>query len=95
MNLNRFITTLYLVLFVGFGLTASFLFLEARGEYNRLKQAEALNHRRLSEARTRLDEQEKILERLRTDPAYVERVIRNRLGYVKPDEIIFRFPELP
>lgn len=93
MNLNRVITTLYLVLFVGFGLTAGFLFFEARGEYNRLKQTEALNGRRLAEARTRLGEQEKILERLRTDPAYVEKVIRKRLGYAKPDEIIFRFQE--
>jgi len=29
--------------------------------------------------------------RLRTDPAYVERVIRRQLGYAKPDEFIFRF----
>lgn len=93
MNFNRLITTFYIVLFVGFGLTASFLFLEARGEYNRLKHAETLNHRRLSEARTRLQEQEIILERLRTDPAFVEKVIRKRLNYTKPDEIIFRFQE--
>jgi cell division protein DivIC len=92
-NLNRVITTFYVVLFMGFGVTASFLFLEARGEYNRLKQTEKLNHRRLSEARTRLQEQEKILERLRSDPAYVEKVIRRRLGYAKPDEVIFRFQE--
>ena len=38
-------------------------------------------------------EQEKILQRLRTDPAYVERVIRRKLGYAKPDEYIFRFDE--
>jgi cell division protein DivIC len=92
-NLNRLITTFYIVLFVGFGLTASFLFLEARGEYNRLKQTEKLNHRRLSEQRMKLAEQEKVLERLRTDPAYVEKVIRKKLGYSRPDEIIFRFPE--
>jgi cell division protein FtsB len=32
-----------------------------------------------------------MLERLRSDPAYVEMVIRRRMGYAKPDEFIFRF----
>jgi cell division protein FtsB len=92
-NLNRVITSFYVVLFVGLGLAACFLFVEARSEYNRLRQTEVLNRRRLTEAQARLQEQEKILERLRTDPAYVEKVIRTRLGYAKPNEFIFRFPE--
>jgi cell division protein DivIC len=92
-NSNRVITSLYLVLFAGLGLTAGILFLEARGEYNRLKQVEANNRRTLAEAEVRLREQEKILERLRHDPAFVEKVIRRRLGYAKPDEFIFRFQE--
>jgi cell division protein DivIC len=91
--LNRVITSLYIALFVGFGLTACFLFVEARSEYNRLRQTEQLNRRRLTEAQTRLAEQERILERLRNDPAYVEKVIRTRWGFVKPNESIFRFPE--
>lgn len=93
MKLNRVITSLYIVLFVGLGLTACFLFLDARSEYNRLRHTEAMNRQSLAEAQKRLAEQEKILERLRTDPAYVEKVIRKRLGYAKPDEFIFRFPE--
>ncbi|HRJ48846.1 MAG TPA: septum formation initiator family protein, partial [Opitutaceae bacterium] len=48
---------------------------------------------RLAEAQQRLKEHEIILERLRTDPAYVEMVIRRRLGYVKPDEVVFRFED--
>jgi cell division protein FtsB len=31
------------------------------------------------------------LERLRTDPAYVEKVIRRKLGYARPEEYVFRF----
>jgi cell division protein FtsB len=30
---------------------------------------------------------------LRTDPTYVEKVIRQRLGYAKPEEYIFRINE--
>jgi cell division protein DivIC len=88
---HRVITSLYLVLFAGLGITAGFLFLEARGEYNRLKKTEAANRRLLADAEARLREQERILDRLRNDPAYVERVIRERLHYSKPNEFIFRF----
>ncbi|MEO7414706.1 MAG: septum formation initiator family protein [Opitutaceae bacterium] len=89
--MNRVITTLYIVVFVGFGLTACFLFIDARAEYDRLRQMEAGNRQRLAEAQTRLQEQERILERLRTDPAYVEKVIFRRWGYAKPDQVIFDF----
>jgi cell division protein DivIC len=90
-NFHRVITSLYVVLFLGLGLTAGVLFFAARGEYNRLKETETASRQRLAEKEAQLHEQEKILERLRTDPEYVERVIRKRLGYVKPDEIIFQF----
>jgi cell division protein DivIC len=42
-------------------------------------------------AEARLREQQKTLERLENDPAFVETLIRRRLGYVKPNELIFRF----
>jgi cell division protein FtsB len=32
---------------------------------------------------------------LRHDPAYVESVIRDELGYVRPGELVFLFPEAP
>ncbi|GIW40732.1 MAG: hypothetical protein KatS3mg076_1309 [Candidatus Binatia bacterium] len=32
------------------------------------------------------------LRRLRSDRRYLERVIRERLGWVKPGEILYRFP---
>ena len=68
-------------------------FLDAREEYQRLKRLEAISRQRLAEAQAKLDEQEKILERLRSDPVYVEKVIRRRLGYAKPEEYIFRFED--
>jgi cell division protein FtsB len=47
----------------------------------------------LAEAEQRLRDQEHVLQRLRTDPAYVEMKIRQRLGYARPEEFIFRFDE--
>ena len=93
MNLRRLIVTLYLLLFLVIGVASGLYFWDTREEYNRLRQLEDLSRRRLAETEAKLKEQEKILERLRSDPVYVEKVIRRRLGYAKPDEYIFRFED--
>lgn len=93
MNLRRVILTLYLLLFVGAGVTSGYFLWQAREEYGRLRRLEADTRRRLTEAEARLKEQERILDRLRNDPAYVEKIIRRRLNYAKPDEYIFRFED--
>ena len=93
MNLRRVIVTVYLLLFLAIGAASGIYFLDAREEYNRLRQQEEISRRRLAEVEAKLREQEKILERLRTDPVYVEKVIRRRLGYAKPEEFIFRFED--
>lgn len=93
MNLRRVILTLYLLLFVGAGATSGYFLWQAREEYGRLRRLEADTRRRLTEAEARLKEQERILDRLRNDPAYVEKIIRRRLNYAKPDEYIFRFED--
>jgi cell division protein DivIC len=92
-NFRRVILSLYLLLFAGLGVTGGVLFMDARAEYDRLEEVEAANRARLSEAQARLQAQERVLERLRTDPAYVDKVIRKKLGFAKPDEFIFRFEE--
>lgn len=92
-NLRRLIVSLFCLLFLGIGAASGMFFWEARGEYKRLKAIEAASERRFAEMEARLREQNRILERLRNDPAFVEKVIRRRLGYAKPDEYIFRFQE--
>ena len=92
-NLRRFIAAIYVVLFVGVVAASGVYFWQTREEYKQLKQQEAASQRRLAETEARLREQEKIIERLRNDPAYVEKVIRRRLQYAKPDEFVFRFEE--
>ena len=42
--------------------------------------------------RARTDELSRTVERLRNDPAYVEKLAREELGYVRPDETILKFP---
>jgi cell division protein FtsB len=93
MTLRRFILVLFLVFFAGIGVASGLYFYDAREEHNRLKAIEAGDRRRLAEVEAQLAEQERILDRLRTDPGYVEKVIRRKLGYAKPDEVIYRFEE--
>ena len=93
MNVRRLIASLYLLLLTGMGVGAGAFFLDARAQYRQLKQTELTNRLRLEEATIRLREQEKILVRLRTDREFVEKVIRKRLGYAKPGEVIFRFED--
>jgi cell division protein FtsB len=42
--------------------------------------------------RARTDELSRTIERLRHDPAYVEKLAREELGYVRPGETILKFP---
>jgi cell division protein DivIC len=92
-NYRHLILGLYLLLFAGLGIAGGYLFLDARHEYSRLMQVEDSNRQRLAEAQERLKNQERVLDRLRNDPAYVDSVIRKKLGYAKPDEFIYRFED--
>ncbi len=93
MNSRRVIVCLYVVLFAACGVGAAVLFLDARAEYRQLKQVEHATRQRLTAEETRLQAQQKILERLRTDPDYVEKVLKSRWGYARPGDVIYRFPE--
>jgi cell division protein DivIC len=90
-NLRQVILSLYILLLAGLGVAGLVLFKDAHDEYSQLEQVQSANRQKLAEARDRLRAQERILERLKSDPAYVDRVIRMKLGYSKPDEYIFRF----
>jgi cell division protein DivIC len=92
-NSRHLILSLYVLLFAGLGIAGGYLFLDARHEYSQLVQVESLNRERLAEAQERLKSQEKVLDRLRNDPAFVDQVIRKKLGFAKPDEDIYRFED--
>jgi cell division protein DivIC len=90
-NARRVVILIYTLLFFALSAVFGVSLWQTRAEYLQLRAQEAVSRRRLAEAEQRLHDQQQILERLRTDPAYVERIIRQQLGYAKPDEFIFRF----
>lgn len=95
MDTRRLIILVYFVALTGFGIWAGGLFLEARAEYQQLKQTQAAAEAKLTVAKARLAAQQRVLERLKSDPVFVEKVIRGRLGYARPDEWVFRFDQVP
>lgn len=93
MNPRRILAATYVVLVAAFVLAVSAWFFDAHAEYRQLKITEAATQQRLADAKRRLFEQQRELERLKSDPVYVEKVIRKRLGYARPGEFIFRYED--
>lgn len=93
MNASKLINGFFVVLFIGIALWAVTFFVGMHRELRALQAQEESNRLRLAAAEEKLREQTEYLERLRHDPALVERIIRQKLGYAKGDEYIFRFED--
>ena len=91
MNPRRLVPAVLLALFLGAAVVSAMYFWEAHAEYARHREREAAGRARLAAKEAQMHEQERILNRLRTDPAFVEKIIRQKLGYVRPGDVIFRF----
>lgn len=92
-NWPKIVTGAYAALFASVALWAASFFLQIHREVAALRAIEAANRARLAAAEARLQQQQKYLEQLRNDPALVERIIRRKMGYSRPDEFVFRFEE--
>lgn len=93
MNISKVILGVFGTLFAAVTLWAVTFFVQMHREIMALHAQESLNQRRLAEAEARLQAQEKYLDQLRHDPALVERLIREKLGYAKSQEFVFRFDD--
>jgi len=91
LNSSRLILGFFGAAFVAVTLFAVSFFVQMHRDITALQAQEATNQRRLAEAQAKLAEQEKYLDQLRHDPALVERLIRQKLGYAKETEYVFRF----
>lgn len=91
--LHRIILLLCAVVSLGVIAGLGLVLMRTQAEFSRMQEIEVRTRQRLAEVELRLAEQETVLERLRNDPAYVETVIRRRLGYAKPEEYVFRFED--
>jgi cell division protein DivIC len=95
MNPSKLVNGFFAVLFTAIALWAVAFFVEMHRELKALQAQEEANRARLAAAEAKLQHQTQYLDRLRNDPALVERIIRQKLGYAKSDEFVFRFEEAP
>ncbi len=82
------------MLFAGITLWAVTAFVGMQRELKTRQADLAAKQRLLAEAEAKLAAQSRYLERLRNDPALVELLIRQKLGYAKGEEFVFRFEEV-
>lgn len=70
----------------------SSLILQTYREYRNFKERESRIEEKLIQARKEVEYKEMYLS-LMDDPDFLERVARERLGYARPDELLFRFSD--
>ncbi|MGC6424496.1 MAG: FtsB family cell division protein [Lentimonas sp.] len=69
------------------------LILQTFREYKNFRAREVRIEAKLTQARKEFEQKEAYLARLLEDPEFLERVVRERLGYSRPDELLFRFSD--
>ncbi|WOO42054.1 septum formation initiator family protein [Rubellicoccus peritrichatus] len=60
-------------------------------EYQAFEDREATYRQKLADLRAEKAQREAYLRKLLDDPEFLDRVVRERLGYSREDEIIFKF----
>ena len=71
------------------------LLLKTHREFQNFKERQDRIESKLIQARKEFEQKEAYLSRLLEDPEFLERVVRERLGYSRPDELLFRFSDEP
>ena len=67
------------------------IMLQSQRELKQFNEREARLQAKLRQAEEEFIQKESYLGQLLEDSEFLERVARDRLGYTRPDEIIFRF----
>lgn len=89
----RFLAVFYLCVFVGLGILFFNFLGQNYREMESLRAREAQLQRMVEEREKELATKTEMARRLQEDPQYLERVIRQQLGFIGPGEFLFRFEE--
>lgn len=73
----------------------SSLMVQSYREYKNFRVREQRIEAKLTQAQKEFEHKEAYLARLLEDSEFLERVVRERLGYARPDELLFRFSDEP
>ncbi len=92
---ERFILLMLVGVLIALVVFFSSLIVQTHREYKNFKARELRIEAKLTQARKEFEQKEAYLARLLKDPEFLERVVRERLGYARPDELLFRFSDEP
>ena len=93
MNYGKLIDGIFAVLFTAITLWAVVYFVELHRTLKAKQTDLATKQRRLATDQARLQQQLEYLDRLQHDRVLVEQIIRQKLGFAKGEEFVFRFEE--
>ncbi len=91
LNLTRFIVLLLTVALCVVAVSLTTVFLQTYREYQTFKAREAEYAAELVQVRREFEVKEEYLRLVLQDPDFLERVVREKLGYIHPEEMIFHF----
>jgi len=80
--------TLCLIIF-----SIAMVLMQTSREYENFKERELQYEQRLLLARKEFKAKEDYVNRILNNPESLERLVREKLGYARPDEMIFRFED--
>ena len=90
------LTTLLICLLVMCSLVLIIMSMElykTRNQLSYLKSRDLEYSEKIVRIEQDLAAKEEYFDKLLTDPVFLERVVRERLGYTRPEEWIYRFPK--
>ena len=62
-------------------------------EYRIFQKREMTYDAQLAQLQSDIAAKEEYLDKIQQDPVFLERVVRERLGYARPGDLLYRFPE--
>ena len=84
---------LLIVLLIAVTVSFATVLLQTYREYRHLQSRETALRVDLEEVRREQERKEEYLRLMLEDPAFLERIVREKLGYVGPDETVFLFDD--
>ncbi|MEX0321065.1 MAG: septum formation initiator family protein [Puniceicoccaceae bacterium] len=88
---SRILLILLIVVLSGVTTGLVLVWTQTRREYVAFEDRRAQTEQHLAELRREREAKEAYLRAFLNEPEFVERVIRDRMGYVEPGEVMFRF----
>jgi len=89
--LSKFVIGFLALVLLAVMVSFSTVLLQTYREYTHFQGVENTARVRLQELRTEQERKEEYLRLVLADSAFLERVVREKLGYVRPNETIFIF----